>query len=177
LRAVAHFFIRKRHNVFPLQGLAEVRVGLVCGGGQRNLQLRQCRNGLDLLVATPGRLLDFMVGSHTNLYSRTTLFILDEADRMLDLGFAPYIRSVLSHIRPDSQKVMFSATWPDEVEALSVQMMKEHGRLTTGSEDTLASAVLQKIQIGSTELSSSHSVEQLFCFPGDDTQKTQLLRK
>eukprot|EP00750_Incisomonas_marina_P007695 INCI15029.1.p1 GENE.INCI15029.1~~INCI15029.1.p1 ORF type:complete len:742 (+),score=114.70 INCI15029.1:140-2365(+) len=161
-------------------GVSGIRVGLVCGGGQRNLQLRQCRAGLDLLVATPGRLLDFMQSGHTRLYTRTTLFILDEADRMLDLGFAPYIRSVLSHVRPDCQKALFSATWPPEVEALSVQMMREHGGMLPQDDNNsqpLAVPMLQKLQIGSTQLSTSHSVEQLFCFPGDDLQKTQLLRK
>ena len=163
-----------------VQGVSGIRVGLVCGGGQRNLQLRQCRAGLDLLVATPGRLLDFMQSGHTRLYTRTTLFILDEADRMLDLGFAPYIRSVLSHVRPDCQKALFSATWPPEVEALSVQMMREHGGMLPQDDNNsqpLAVPMLQKLQIGSTQLSTSHSVEQLFCFPGDDLQKTQLLRK
>ena len=108
-----------------------------------------------------------MKGGITNLYSRATFCILDEADRMLDLGFAPYVESILSHIRPDCQKALLSATWPAEVESLSAGIMRAESTQTP----------LFKLQIGSSGLCSSHNVEQLFRFPGDSSQKLPLLRK
>ena len=69
-----------------------------------------------VVVATPGRLLDFLEAGVTNL-KRVTFLVLDEADRMLDMGFEPQIRKVCSQIRPDRQTLMWSATWPREARA------------------------------------------------------------
>ena len=66
------------------------------------------------MIATPGRLIDFLeVGKIT--LRRTTYLVLDEADRMLDMGFEPQIRKIIEQIRPDRQVLMWSATWPREV--------------------------------------------------------------
>ena len=70
------------------------------------------------MIATPGRLIDFMDTNVTNM-RRVTYLVLDEADRMLDMGFEQQLRKIVSHIRPDRQTLMFSATWPKEVEALA----------------------------------------------------------
>lgn len=70
------------------------------------------------MIATPGRLIDFLESGATNL-NRVTYLVLDEADRMLDMGFEPQIRKIIEQIRPDRQTVMFSATWPKEVQNLA----------------------------------------------------------
>lgn len=67
-----------------------------------------------MIVATPGRLIDFLESGDTNL-KRVTYMVLDEADRMLDMGFEPQIRKIMGQIRPDRQTMMFTATWPKEV--------------------------------------------------------------
>lgn len=67
-----------------------------------------------MIVATPGRLIDFLENGDTNL-KRVTYMVLDEADRMLDMGFEPQIRKIMGQIRPDRQTMMFTATWPKEV--------------------------------------------------------------
>ena len=69
---------------------------------------------MEIVIATPGRLIDFLEMGKTNL-RRCTYLVLDEADRMLDMGFEPQIRKIVEQIRPDRQTLMWSATWPKEV--------------------------------------------------------------
>ena len=76
--------------------------------------MRDLENGCEIVIATPGRLIDFLEMGKTNL-RRTTYLVLDEADRMLDMGFEPQIRKIIEQIRPDRQVLMWSATWPKEV--------------------------------------------------------------
>lgn len=73
--------------------------------------------GCEIVIATPGRLIDFLESGKTNL-NRCTYLVLDEADRMLDMGFEPQIRKIVDLIRPDRQTLMWSATWPKEVQGL-----------------------------------------------------------
>jgi len=74
--------------------------------------------GAEILVATPGRLVDFLDTNVTNL-RRVTYLVLDEADRMLDLGFEKQVALILNQIRPDRQTLLFSATWPPELQNLA----------------------------------------------------------
>jgi ATP-dependent RNA helicase DDX5/DBP2 len=74
---------------------------------------------VEILIATPGRLLDFLEHNDTNL-RRVTYLVLDEADRMLDMGFEKDIRKIISRItHPERQTLMFSATWPKDVQGLA----------------------------------------------------------
>ena len=68
-----------------------------------------------MIAATPGRLLDFVDAGDVSLATRVTFLVVDEADRMLDLGFEPQIRKISEEIRPDRQTLMFTATWPRAV--------------------------------------------------------------
>jgi ATP-dependent RNA helicase DDX5/DBP2 len=90
-----------------------------CYGGVPKInQVRDLRNGVNLLIATPGRLIDLIKQEICSL-KEVTYFVLDEADRMLDMGFKPQIDEILSQLRPDRQTLMFSATWPKEVQKLA----------------------------------------------------------
>src|SRR5207302_9214795 len=75
-----------------------LRTGVIYGGVNQNPQVRTLRNGIDVLVATPGRLLDLMNQGSVDLRG-VEIFVLDEADRMLDLGFFPYMRRVVAKLR------------------------------------------------------------------------------
>mmetsp|Transcript_997 Transcript_997/g.1790 ORF Transcript_997/g.1790 Transcript_997/m.1790 type:complete len:473 (+) Transcript_997:669-2087(+) len=91
----------------------------IYGGVPKYEQTRVLRQGVDILIATPGRLLDFLDSNDTNL-RRVSYLTLDEADRMLDMGFEKDIRRILNYIKhPDRQTLMFSATWPKEIQALA----------------------------------------------------------
>ena len=95
-----------------------VRTSCVYGGVPKQPQVEALRKGPELLVATPGRLADLVTARRTTL-GRATLLIVDEADRLLDMGFEPQLRAITAHMRTDRQTLMFSATWPAEVQALA----------------------------------------------------------
>ncbi len=82
-------------------------------------QIRDLTRGVEIVIATPGRLIDMLETGKTNL-RRVTYLVMDEADRMLDMGFEPQIRKIVSQIRPDRQTLMFSATWPKDVQKLAM---------------------------------------------------------
>ncbi len=92
----------------------DVRSACLFGGSGKGPQIRDLERGAHFAVATPGRLIDLLEGGFLKL-DRCTYLVLDEADRMLDMGFEPQIRKVLSQVRPDRQMLMWSATWPREV--------------------------------------------------------------
>ncbi len=94
-----------------------LRSTVVFGGVGMEPQERRLRNGLDLLVATPGRLLDHLGRGHARL-DRVETVVLDEADRMLDMGFLPDVRRILEALPESRQNLFFSATMPDEIERL-----------------------------------------------------------
>jgi ATP-dependent RNA helicase DDX5/DBP2 len=102
----------------------------VFGGVGKNGQVNALRQGVEICVATPGRLLDLLESNMTNL-RRVTYLVLDEADRMLDMGFEPQIRKIVSQIRPDRQTLMWSATWPREIQKMARDFCKEEPVLIT----------------------------------------------
>ena len=77
---------------------------------RRQPQVAALKEGVEICIATPGRLIDFLESRCTNL-RRVTYLVLDEADRMLDMGFEPQIRRISNQIRPDRQTLLYTATW------------------------------------------------------------------
>merc|ERR1719265_2077926 len=101
-----------------------IRCTAVFGGVSRYGQASDLRRGCELVVATPGRLIDFLGSGVTNL-KRVSYLVLDEADRMLDMGFEPQIRKIVGQIRPDRQTCFWSATWPRNVQRLARDLCRE----------------------------------------------------
>jgi len=106
----------------------------VYGGAKRGPQMQMLRRQPEIVIATPGRLLDFLECGAINL-KRTTYLVLDEADRMLEMGFQQDIEKILGQCRPDRQTVMFSATWPKEVQHIAESYMTKPIRVQIGSLD------------------------------------------
>jgi ATP-dependent RNA helicase DDX5/DBP2 len=97
---------------------SRIRNTAIYGGAPKGPQIRDLQRGVEIVIATPGRLIDMLESQKTNL-RRITYLVLDEADRMLDMGFEPQIRKIIGQIRPDRQTLMFSATWPKDVQRLA----------------------------------------------------------
>lgn len=136
------------------------------GGAQRDRQVQSLRMGVDLVIATPGRLIDLLSGGEVSL-NKTTYLVLDEADRMLDMGFEPQIKKILSQIRPDRQMSMWSATWPKEVESLARTLLRSAENSKRGQHVHL--------NIGSQELQANRDIKQVFEFVGRDFEKQDRL--
>ncbi|XP_059691717.1 probable ATP-dependent RNA helicase DDX43 [Gavia stellata] len=109
----------------------------IYGGGDRKGQIDVVTKGVDIVIATPGRLNDLQMNNFINLKSITYL-VLDEADRMLDMGFEPQIMKILIDVRPDRQTVMTSATWPDGVRRLAKSYLKNPMIVYIGTLDLAA---------------------------------------
>jgi ATP-dependent RNA helicase RhlE len=106
----------------------DVRHTVIFGGVSQHQQVQTLRRGVDVLIATPGRLLDLLVQGHVTL-QHVEFLVLDEADRMLDMGFINDIRKILSRIPAKRQTVFFSATMPKEVQHLVDSILKNPARV------------------------------------------------
>ncbi len=122
-------------------GSRTLRVAVLFGGVSVNPQMMGLRGGADVVVATPGRLLDLMQRNALRLSHVGTL-VIDEADRMLDMGFADELASVLAALPRQRQNLFFSATFPEAVRALAEPLLKEPVRITVTTPSVPAGAAV-----------------------------------
>jgi ATP-dependent RNA helicase RhlE len=101
-----------------------IRGAVVFGGVSQHAQVAKIRRGIDVLVATPGRLLDLMNQGYVNLGSIQTL-VLDEADRMLDMGFIHDIRKIVAQVPTERQTMLYSATMPEAIRSLAAALLRD----------------------------------------------------
>uniref|UniRef100_A0A7R9XYM2 RNA helicase n=1 Tax=Micromonas pusilla TaxID=38833 RepID=A0A7R9XYM2_MICPS len=106
------------------------------GGAPKGMQLRELRSGPQIAIATPGRLNDFLESGAVNLGSATYV-VLDEADRMLDMGFEPQIRKILARAPPARQTLFFTATWPKAVVRVATAILTNPIQVNIGDTDSL----------------------------------------
>ncbi|XP_001604593.1 ATP-dependent RNA helicase p62 isoform X2 [Nasonia vitripennis] len=137
--------------------LSYVRNTCIFGGAPKGGQARDLERGVEIVIATPGRLIDFLERGTTNL-RRCTYLVLDEADRMLDMGFEPQIRKIIEQIRPDRQVLMWSATWPKEVRMLAEEYLVDYTQLN----------------IGSLQLAANHNILQIIDVCQEQEKETKL---
>ncbi len=123
---------------------AELFVGEIVGGMPMRRQIRDLRAGFDVIVATPGRLLDHIERGNVDLSKIRTL-VLDEADRMLDMGFRPQIEGILRHVPTDRQTLFFSATMPNGVHALALRILRDPVWVEAAPQSTVAEGVEQLV--------------------------------
>lgn len=122
---------------------------VVYGGADVSNQIGQLKRGCEVVVATPGRLIDILTlnsGRITNL-RRVTYLVLDEADRMFDMGFAPQIQRIIDNVRPSKQAVMFSATFPTSVETLARRALKSAVEIVVGGRLQVCGDVDQIVEV------------------------------
>ncbi|KAL2020374.1 hypothetical protein VTK56DRAFT_8503 [Thermocarpiscus australiensis] len=138
---------------------SRIRNTCVYGGVPRGPQIRDLQRGVEVCIATPGRLIDMLESGKTNL-RRVTYLVLDEADRMLDMGFEPQIRKIISQIRPDRQTLMWSATWPKEVRALAADFLTD----------------FIQVNIGSMDLAANHRITQIVEVVNESEKRDKMIR-
>lgn len=138
---------------------SRIRNTCIYGGVSRGPQIRDLSRGVEVCIATPGRLIDMLESGKTNL-RRVTYLVLDEADRMLDMGFEPQIRKIISQIRPDRQTCMWSATWPKEVRQLASDFLNDY----------------IQVNIGSMDLSANHRITQIVEVVSDFEKRDRMIK-
>ncbi|KAF0038431.1 hypothetical protein F2P81_008915 [Scophthalmus maximus] len=126
-----------------------LRVVCVYGGTGISEQIAELKRGAEIIVCTPGRMIDMLganSGRVTNL-RRSTYVVLDEADRMFDMGFEPQVMRIVDNVRPDRQTVMFSATFPRAMEALARRILCKPLEILVGGRSVVCSDVEQHVLV------------------------------
>lgn len=121
----------------------------VYGGTGISEQIAELKRGAEVIVCTPGRMIDMLAansGKVTNL-RRVTYIVLDEADRMFDMGFEPQVMRIIDNVRPDRQTVMFSATFPRQMEALARRILQRPIEIQVGGRSVVCKEVEQHVVI------------------------------
>ena len=117
-----------------------LRSTCVYGGSDMNAQIAQLRRGVEVLVATPGRLLDH-VQNKTVMFNQVSMLVLDEADRMLDMGFLPDIRRILALLPAKRQNMLFSATFPEEIRKLAATLLTDPAEVQVAARNAVPELV------------------------------------
>ena len=150
-----------------------LRTAIVYGGTDMNAQIAQLRRGVEILVATPGRLLDH-VHNKTVMFNQVSVLILDEADRMLDMGFMPDIKRIIALLPPVRQNLLFSATFPDEIRKLVKSMLRDPAEVQIAARNATADLVSHVVHPCAREkkrellayLIQSRGLKQVLVFTG-----------
>ncbi|MCB9685562.1 MAG: DEAD/DEAH box helicase [Alphaproteobacteria bacterium] len=121
-----------------------VRTACIFGGVGQNPQIQAMAQGVDVLVACPGRLLDLLGQKHIEL-GDLEAFVLDEADRMLDMGFLPDVKRVLAYLPKQRHNLFFSATMPPDIVALAHQILNDPVKVEASPESSTAEGVTQRV--------------------------------
>ncbi|EOR01728.1 hypothetical protein E3P89_03630 [Wallemia ichthyophaga] len=119
------------------------------GGSPISEQIAEMKKGAEIVVCTPGRMIDLLTansGRVTNL-RRTTYLVLDEADRMFDMGFEPQVMKIINNVRPDRQTVLFSATFPKQMESLARKILQRPLEITVGGRSVVAPEIDQQVEV------------------------------
>jgi ATP-dependent RNA helicase RhlE len=128
-----------------------VTTAAIYGGVEMGPQERALQAGVDIVVATPGRLMDHMRQGNTD-FVRVNVLVLDEADRMMDMGFWPDVQKIMTALPPDRQTLLFSATLPGEIQRMAKEMLKEPRYVQVGTRGGAARTIdHQMVQVGRDE--------------------------
>ena len=122
------------------------KLALIYGGVGQHSQVKALKQGVDVLVATPGRLLDLVEQGHVDL-STVEILVLDEADRMLDMGFLPDLRRIIANLPRQRQSLFFSATLPETILDLANRMLTEPMHITITPERADVDRITQRIHL------------------------------
>ncbi|HEY1290803.1 MAG TPA: DEAD/DEAH box helicase [Burkholderiales bacterium] len=150
-----------------------LRSTVVYGGVDMNAQIEQLRKGVEILVATPGRLLDH-VQNKTVMFNQVSILVLDEADRMLDMGFLPDIKRIIALLPAQRQNLLFSATFPDEIRNLVKTLLRTPAEVQVAARNAAAELVTHVLHLVAREkkrellayLIQTRGLKQVLVFTG-----------
>ena len=140
-----------------------LRSTVVYGGVDMNAQIEQLRKGVEVLVATPGRLLDH-VQNKTVMFNQVSVLVLDEADRMLDMGFLPDIRRIIALLPGQRQNLLFSATFPEEIRTLVKTLLRDPAEVQVAARNAPAELVTHVLHPVARE--KKRELRQVLVFTG-----------
>jgi ATP-dependent RNA helicase DDX46/PRP5 len=133
----------------PFLKAMNLRAVCAYGGAPIKDQIADLKRGAEIIVCTPGRMIDLLAansGRVTNL-RRVTYVVLDEADRMFDMGFEPQVMKIFANIRPDRQTILFSATMPRIMDSLAKKVLKDPVEITVGGRSVVAPDITQIVEV------------------------------
>ncbi|KAL4241435.1 Pre-mRNA-processing ATP-dependent RNA helicase PRP5 [Abortiporus biennis] len=133
----------------PFLRVLGLRAVCAYGGSPIKDQIAEMKKGAEIIVCTPGRMIDLLTansGRVTNL-KRVTYLVLDEADRMFDMGFEPQVMKIVNNIRPDRQTVLFSATFPKQMDSLARKILRKPLEITVGGRSVVAAEIEQIVEV------------------------------
>lgn len=146
----------------PFLKMMGLRAVCAYGGAPIKDQIAELKRGAEIIVCTPGRIIDLLAanqGRVTNL-RRVTYVVLDEADRMFDMGFEPQVMKIFASMRPDKQTILFSATMPRIIDSLTKKVLKSPVEITVGGRSVVAKEIEQIVEVRD-EPSKFHRVLEL----------------
>ncbi|KAL7423892.1 pre-mRNA processing RNA-helicase [Cryptotrichosporon argae] len=147
----------------PFAKVMNVRVSCCVGGQSISEDIAAMKKGAEIVVCTPGRMIDLLTANNgrvTNL-RRITFLVMDEADRMFDMGFEPQVMKIVNNTRPDAQKVLFSATFPKTMESLARRILVRPLEITVGGRSVVAAEIDQRVEIRDHESKFTRLLEIL----------------
>lgn len=133
----------------PFLKMMGLRAVCAYGGAPIREQIAELKRGAEIIVCTPGRMIDLLAanqGRVTNL-KRVTYVVLDEADRMFDMGFEPQVMKIFANMRPDKQTILFSATMPRIIDSLTKKVLKNPIEVTVGGRSVVAKEIEQIVEV------------------------------
>ncbi|KDR83590.1 hypothetical protein GALMADRAFT_54780 [Galerina marginata CBS 339.88] len=147
----------------PFLKVLNLRAVCAYGGSPIKDQIAELKKGAEIIVCTPGRMIDLLTansGRVTNL-KRVTYVVLDEADRMFDMGFEPQVMKIVNNIRPDRQTVLFSATFPKQMDSLARKILRKPLEITVGGRSVVAPEIEQIVEVRPEETKFNRLLEIL----------------
>ncbi|GAA6062136.1 hypothetical protein JCM10212_003171 [Sporobolomyces blumeae] len=126
-----------------------LRASCAYGGMPLKDNIADMKRGSEVIVCTPGRMIELLTTNSGRLINlqRVTYLVLDEADRMFDMGFEPQVMKIIGQIRPDRQTVLFSATFPRQMEALARKVLRRPLEITVGGRSVVADTITQVVEV------------------------------
>lgn len=138
--------IQVEKEVFKFNKLLGLRSTTLAGGLSKKEQFKDIKRGSEIIIANPGRMIDIVKAKGFNL-KRCSFIVLDEADRMLHMGFEYQVRSIVQNIRPNRQTLLFSATLPPKIERLASDLLRNPVRIVVGTMGNVAITVKQSFEV------------------------------